>query len=215
MYSIKQKSNYLFVLQLNNDNDYNNLFEISLKYLMKNCHYNTDLNQIYFNAEHVFSLQDYLQRNNFKMELKLCLKMIETLYKQYNLLLKQNFSIIGFNLDNIIIVDNEFIYIGPIYYSKKFVLLNEPINIPYFSSPELLKLTNLPEKIPNESFIYSLGVLCVFCLKNEYVLKGNDILTDTQMDLLLKKVCCRRNKLYWFLKRCLYIDPKSRRCILI
>lgn len=214
-YTIKQKSNYLFVIQLNDN--LQNIYEKSLIHIVKNSYYNIDTNQITFNAEYVTTLQNLLKQVKYKMDINLCFKMISSLYKQYCLLLKEGYTFFGFNLEDIIIIDNsQFIYIGPIYlFNKDHVTLYETINIPYFSSPEIVELTYLPCNIHIKSFIYSLGVLTLFCLKNEYILKGNDILTDNKIDTVLKKYCNGHNKMYWFLKRCLKIDPNSRQCLLI
>jgi len=214
-YTIKQKTTYLFTIQLSDD--LRNIYEKSLIHIIKHSCYNVDTNECTFNAENVSNLQIFIKQINYKMDLNLCCNMISSLYKQYTLLLKNGYTFFGFNLEDIIIIDNDqFIYIGPIYpFNKDYVTLYEPINIPYFSSPEIIELTYLPAKIHIKSFIYSLGVLSIFCLKKEYILKGNDILTDNKLDSVLKKCCNGQNKLYWFLSRCLKIDPNSRCCLLI
>ena len=84
--------------------------------------------------------------------------------------------------------------------------------MPYFSNPELFKLTSLPSKIHYKCCYYSLGLLVVFSLLHTYLLVGNELKTSNEIDIILKPLY--NTKIYWFLKRCLDDDINNRKILL-
>jgi hypothetical protein len=85
--------------------------------------------------------------------------------------------------------------------------------MPYFSSPELFKLTNLPAEVNYKCVYYSLGVLVVLCLLNVYLLVGNEIKTAKEIDVILTPI--KGTKIYWFIKRCIHEDIFKRTLLFI
>lgn len=73
--------------------------------------------------------------------------------------------------------------------------------MPYFSNPELFNIKSLPCEVNYKSCYYSLGSLVVYCLINSYLLVGNEIKSDAEIEKSLSPI--KNTKMYWFLKRCL------------
>jgi hypothetical protein len=110
--------------------------------------------------------------------------------------------------------DNVFLFCNTQYLfplqEDNFIFI-EPIFKPYFSSPEIIKLTILPSEINYKCSYYSLGVLAVFCLLNSYLLVGNELKSAEEIENIIKPFL--NTKIYWFIKRCL--DPNIDKRILL
>ena len=102
-------------------------------------------------------------------------------------------------------------YLFPLQ-DEHFIFI-EPIEKPYFSSPEIFKLTILPSEINYKCGYYSLGVLVVFCLLNIYLLVGNELKSPEEIEIIIKPFI--NTKIYWFIKRCLEPDINKRILLLI
>lgn len=184
--------------------------------MLKNSIYDNENQSLLFGAEDVISLSTYL--NEKKMTHFKCIKMIHDLSLQINYLKKINYCLYGFDIDDIIVInENIFIICGGNYLSSinnntEFIFYS-PIKIPYFASPELITLTNLPGVININCIFYSLGVLIIYCILNEYLLVANEIKCEEEIEKILFPI--HDTKLYWFLKRCLKTDSKKRVLLLI
>ena len=158
-----------------------------------------------------------------------CMLMISYLSKQMQELEKMNYSLLGFTLQDIIIIDESiFVFVNNEHLlpldknisennkennKEKYMNLFKPISKPYFSNPELIELTKLPAKIHYKSCYYSLAALVIFCLLEEYLFKGNEIKNDVELEDILRPICY--TKMYWFLKRCLVSSPEKREMLFI
>jgi hypothetical protein len=100
---------------------------------------------------------------------------------------------------------------------NKSIRLIEPlVKLPYFSSPEIIKITSIPASIPLETFYYSLASLVIYCLTNKYLFEGNDIKSEKEINEIISDTqFIKFGKLYWFLERCLYLNPRERKCFLM
>jgi hypothetical protein len=182
--------------------------------MLKSVHYNNQKHSLTFSAEHVIPFKQYITTQ--KMQYKTCIKMIDELTKQIIYLKTLNYGFYGIDINDIIVIDDTFIFCNtqnvlPIT-NEEFTFL-QPINKPYFSNPELIELTNLPGKINSKCTYYSLGLLVVFCLLNKYLLVGNELKSDEEIDSSLS--CLYNTKIYWFLKRCLKTQVEDREILLI
>ena len=164
-------------------------------------------NEIFFKAEKVSLLSDLI-KNNYDQ----CVNLIGFISKQLKFLQDHHFTLIGFDIQDIIVID-EYIffscsheYLFPI--NNNLVSFFIPFKKPYFSSPELLELVELPSSVSIKTYYYAIGLLVTYCLLGEYLLKGNDIKNDLEIDIVLKPIYL--TKMYWFLKRCLKIHEKDR-----
>ena len=200
---IEKISEYGYKLKINNSN--NKIIYKVLKIILKNIFFDEETNSVLFNAESLVFLKDYLKEYNYKMPYDKCVSMIHFLSKQMAILKELGYSVYGFDIEDIIVLDgNKFIFIG----SKYFVDIVEcdmcifygPFDMPYFYNPEVFEINKLPSKIHINSSYYSLGVLITFCLLNKYLLEANEIKSEKVIKKILEPIY--NTKLYGFLIRC-------------
>ena len=135
--------------------------------------------------------------------------MIYDLSKQIAYLEINLMSFYGYNLDDILVINNNTFFIAStkhlisINAKDYYIYFYKPIIKPYFLSPELNELTKLPAKIDYRSNYYSLGALILFCSTNVYIFSEL-----TKEEDFLEQI--NYTKPYWFLKRCFYEDYKKR-----
>jgi len=214
-YNIIQINDFTFSLTINGDYS-DNMYYI-IKKMLHSCHFDNETNSIHFSAENVIPFKKYiLDKKDKKLSHIECIKLIDDLSKQIFLLNKLGFSFYGFDINDIITIDNTFIlcstqYLLPL--NGNTIIFTSPIKLPYFSNPEIFKLTSLPSKINYKCCYYSLGLLVVFSLLNIYLLVGNELKSTEEIDKIIEPLY--NTKMYWFLKRCLDDDINSRNLLLV
>jgi hypothetical protein len=218
-YSIEKISEYGYQMTINTkgNNEYTNILASMMKKMIKNSFFDYETTSMYFTCETVMTLSCYVKYHHFKIPYDKCLIMIDNLTQQMNLLKANNYSFYGFDIDDIIVIDNTlFIFAGTTYLQNLIndsIFFYTPIHIPYFFNPELVDIDCLPSEINYKACYYSLGVLVVFCLFNNYLLVGNEIKSELDIESVLKPIY--NTKLYWFLKRCMYSNVEKRSLLLI
>ena len=214
-YDLTQINEYTYSLKIHGHNIIP-LYQTIIN-MLKNAYYDNETETIIFTAENIKPLKKILfNKNDNKMGLNQCIKMIDELTKQISYLKTINYGFYGFDINDILVIDGIFLfcntqYLYPLY--KDNFLFIEPLSQPYFSSPEIIKLTILPTEINNKCSYYSLGVLVVFCLLNNYLLVSNELKTPEEIDNIMKPIF--NTKIYWFLKRCLEPNLEKRVLLLI
>jgi len=167
----------------------------------------TDQESISFTAESVKSLSTFLKKG--KLTNQETIKMIHDLSKQIAYLETKLLAFYGYDLDDILIINDDTFFIAStknltrIQAKNNSIYFYKPIIKPYFSNPELNELTKLPAKIDYRSSYYSLGALILFCSTNIYIFSELK-----EIDIILSPIYY--TKLYWFLKRCFHEDCKQR-----
>jgi serine/threonine protein kinase len=166
--------------------------------------------QIIFTAETVEPLTNFLKKNKTNLTMELATRMSNDLSKQLAYLELNNLAFYGYDLDDILVINESIFFIANTRYlldiEESNIVFNSPIVPPYFSSPEVVKLTNLPSKVNYRSNYYSLGSLILFCLLNVHM--ASAIKKGIHIDILLKPLS--HTKMYWFLKRCFLPDCEKR-----
>ena len=164
-------------------------------------------NIIYFTADIVQTLPEYIKsRPNGRMSEKECAKLIYNLTTQIQCLEENNYILYGYDLNDIVVInESTFIdasseYILPLDLETNMITFYSPNMKPFFSNPELIKLTKLPSSIHFKSSYYSLGVLVAFCILNKNLLQ-NGVISDNELETIIEPI--RHTKVYWFIKRCL------------
>jgi hypothetical protein len=214
-YEIDQINDFIYSIKVNGENYLIEKLYESLKLTIKNSF--CDDGALFFSAENVKDLKSYLLENKFKMTQNKCITMIDDLTKQIIYLRKKNYGFYGFDLEDILIIDdNKFIicssqYLLPLI--EDDLIFYSPIKKPYFSNPEIITINELPSKINYKCSYYSLGILIIFCFLKKYLLKGNEIKSEVEIEKEL--ICLKDTKIYWFLKRCLKTEIKKRELLLI
>jgi hypothetical protein len=211
MYEIVKINESTYELKLNCEY----AFELSqsIKKIIKSSYFNEVTNKLYINAEKIIPFNKYLLDQNNQLSHLTCIKLIESLTKQIKILYKMGYGFYGFNIENIITIDNYFLFcdsdfILPI--ENDSIVFYYPINKPIFVSPEVNKLTKLPTKINYKCIYFSLGSFILFCLLNANLLVDTN---EKELNIILQPII--NTKIYWFIKRCLNNDINSRHCLLI
>jgi hypothetical protein len=211
---ISQINDFSYKLYLNTENSYS-IYKYILK-IIPNSYFDSSNNCVFFTSEKIISLTDDLKNVGFKYSYQSCVKMIHCLSIQINYLKELGYSFYGFDLNDIVLIDNQYIILNPNYLEPIFennIFIINVINHPYFANPELYNLTKLPIKINYKSCYYSLGVLIIYCLLNTYLLVGHELKNDFEINIVLEPI--KNTKLYWFLKRCLDQNVENRTLLYI
>jgi len=215
-YSLKKNKNgSTYSLKIHGE--YNDVLYSVLVELLPNSFYDEESKSVFFVAEHVQKLSSFLLESQMKISVKSCINMIDTLSHEIILLKKIEYGFYGLDLDDMLVIDNNIFincscnYLLPLVEDHLFFY--GPFDIPFFGNPEINEVKNLPYVIPFESFYYSLGVLVVFCLFNNYLLVGNEIKSEEEICEILSPLY--NTKLYGFLKRCFNGKSEKRTLLLI
>ena len=184
--------------------------------ILSTAFYNDETETIIFTAETVVTLTSFVKKGCLTM--LEAIKMINDLSKQIAHLEINGFAFYGYDLDDIIVInDTIFIIVNTsnlLDVVEDNIIFNSPIKLPYFSNPEVNKLTILPSTINYRSSYYSLGALTLFCLLNVYIYSELDSYSqidsqlETSIDHILQPLYY--TKMYWFLKRCLHKKSEQR-----
>ena len=212
-YDLDHINEFTYSLKIYGENNYI-LYRI-IKKMLKSSYYDTDSSTLFFVAENIISLKDCLLKSTEKrLPYKHCLKMINDLTKQIIYLKNVDYGFYGFDIEDILKIDNTYIFCSTRYLMTltydTFVFVS-PIKSPYFSNPEIIELTTLPSEISHKCVYYSFGLLMTFCLLGTYLLVGNEIKSEEEIDKNLYSL--NNTKIYWFLKRCL--EEKSNKRVLL
>ena len=142
-------------------------------------------------------------------------QMLTHLTQQLEYLIKKtNHTFIGYNPENVIVIDeNKFIYLSDEHLHKieeNNITITYPFSkTDFFLSPELEKITEIPSKAHYKTSYYSLA-----CLIIEYSLKKEQ--QEEQGHQEQKEMTCLKgSKIYYLLKRCLDTDPNKRSILFI
>ena len=203
-YILKPINECTYNLKINGE--YNIYLYKVIKKFIKTSNLDYDTGSIYFCAENVISLKDYLLKNNSLSHNK-CIKLIYDLTNQILYLKKLGYSFYGFDINDILVVDDLFMFCSVEYVMplvNELIIFYSPIKKAYFSNPELYNLTTLPSEISYKCCYYSLGTLVIYCL----FLKG-----DEKIEKVIEPLY--NTKIYWFIKRCLDSDINKRELLLI
>ena len=206
-----------FTYSLNIHGEYSGIVYNTIQKLIKTTHFDYNTNNIIFSAEYAIPFKTYLlEQKNKRLSYSQCIKLIDDLSKQILYLKKKGYGFYGFDIEDILTIDNTFIlcsskYLLPL--ENDNIIFTYPIFKPYFSNPEIFKLTVLPTKINYKCIYYSLGSLIVFVLLNTYLLVANELKTSEEIDSIIQPLY--NTKIYWFIKRSLEQDINKRRLLLI
>jgi hypothetical protein len=206
-----------FTYSLKINGDFFHYLYHTIQKILNSSHLEHETNTIIFSAEKVIPFKTFLLNQNEKrLSHATCIKFIDDLTKQILYLNKLGYGFYGFDISDILTIDNTFVFCSTQYLlplDNDSIVFTSPINHPYFSNPELFKLTSLPSEISFKSCYYSLGLLLVFSLLNTYLLVGNEFKSPEEIDFILEPL--NNTKIYWFIKRCLDNDVNKRKLLLV
>jgi len=201
LYNLVKTGNYMYNLHVKGNNRKPLYLSLLKTKQLTNIFYNSEENSICFTAGKIETLDSFLETQIITESL--CIKMIDTLTQQIKCLEAHKYAHYGHNIHDILVIDDDiFININantllPINEDKTITFLS-PFSCPYFVSPLIKQITNLPTKIPSKEGYYSLATLVIYCLLNEELELYED---KDKLETILKPIFY--TKIYWFLKHCL------------
>lgn len=153
----------------------------------------------------LFSLKE--GQHSRKLDYEQVEHMILHIGLQMMILEKSNRGVFFFNLDDIIVIDHVFFLVGKLdhvlsRYKQEQLLLSYPMKFTktdqQFLAPELQNglIDTLPFYTSITVGYYSLAKLCIYCLDLHDSIANLDQIKDSKM--------------YFFLLRCLQVDPQER-----
>ena len=205
-YILKPINDCTYNLKINGE--YNIYLYKVIKKFIKTSNFDYETSSIYFCAENITPLKDLIKNNSLSHNK--CIKLIYDLTNQILYLKKLGYSFYGFDLNDILVVDELFMFCSTQYVLplvNESIIFYSPIKQAYFSNPELYNLTTLPSEISYKCCYYSLGTLVIYCLLNAYINRSE------QIEKVIEPLY--NTKIYWFIKRCLDSDITKRELLLI
>ena len=205
-YILKPINECTYNLKINGE--YNIYLYKLIKKCIKTSNFDYETSSIYFCAENVTPLKDLIKNNSLSHNK--CIKLIYDLTNQILYLKKLGYSFYGFDINDILVVDELFMFCSAEYVVplvNESIIFYSPIKQAYFSNPELYNLTSLPSEISYKCCYYSLGTLVIYCLLNAYINRSE------QIEKVIEPLY--NTKIYWFIKRCLDSDINKRELLLI
>ncbi len=174
--------------------------QLEYKKLLKDSLVNTDImrNVTITQIGLKFYTKNIKRMSKYEITSNSYIEIIRTISRQFKYLEEKGYSIVGLNMDDITVIDDEiFVILNPDILYKimedKSIEIKKPIKKPQFKSPELTELNKVPGKIHYKTFYYSLGSLLEHLYPNE---PG-------------------WTKLRFFIKRCKNIIPENRAMLFV
>jgi len=211
MIEIEKINNYTYKLKINNSES--RIIYSSILLFIKHGYYDNDKSSIFVSCESIKPFYNYLIENENLLTYEQCLQIINSLSIQINYLYENKYGFHSFNLNDLIVIDDNIILI---INSEKLLKIDIhrndemlhvckyiDINNECFNNPEILNINELPCKISHKCIYYSLGLLIIHCLFGIKLDELNDNLAN-----VLEPI--RNTKMYYFLERCLQNNVNKR-----
>jgi len=186
-----------------------------------------------FKASTVKSLKQFKEEQFYitgshSLPPNLAAKLAADLGRQLSYLIEHySMTIIGFIAENVIVVDEtKFIYLSGEYLAEidknnDTVMICFPVEpLAFYAAPELLEARELPLYVNYKTSYFSFGCLLLYALMennefyNEYIKETDTLRHKVIMDYV-NRLSIRGTKLYWFIERCLVIEPENRSILFI
>ena len=193
-----KKNNYTVNINMNSKNNKILWEKVLCKFIIKQP---KKTGEITINAIKIEKLSNVLKNN--KLEYHIALKLINDISTQIFLLKKIGYGVTHFDIEDIIIIDENFLFINPdkiVNEQSKKLYIDKIIKKNKFISPEIDNLESIPNKIHYKTSIYSLALICIYCLTKKNIKEKTLSLIDYIYG----------TKLYWCIERCLEQKPMNR-----
>ena len=226
----RKETMYKIVFSTSKSRNYSLLNSIIKTNIINGTTITEDYKSITFQALSVKTLPQYLlylknTQGNNTLDTPKTLKMIYYLSTQLKYLINnENKCFYRYNPDNILVIDeSKFVYLSiedllKVEPETENIEINTVISFDWFISPEILKITSIPETFHYKTIYYSLGALIIYSLYSINILDiRNDHIEEEQEDQIDQIdqiiVTIKGTKLYYFLKRCLNETIENRTLI--
>jgi hypothetical protein len=97
--------------------------------------------------------------------------------------------------------------------TNTFITFVSPFDNPDFSNPDILEIKKLPSRVHFKCIYYSIAALGLWCFTGHYLLVGNEIPDEAQVEQILNPI--KATKLYGFFKRALTTQAEERLLLLV
>lgn len=160
------------------------------------------------------TLRQQLKKQHNRLHVSECEQLMSDIHQQMMLIQNHNMSVSYFEIDDIVIIENKYYFINDkkiLTVNKNNVVINKLIDnkimfLPYELNPEN-STVSLPVTMHRNSYMYSLGLLTLFCLFNTPFKTHSDALNVLNQIVGIE--------LYWCILRCLEIDAQKRKLLFI
>ena len=236
-FQIIQKKNNTFSIQFSGYNSVLIIKSITKTRILLGATATDNFQTLIFKASSVKSLQQFKEElfqttGSRSLPPNLAAKMAADLGRQLSYLIgKNSVTIIGFAPENVIVVDDtKFIYLSGEYLAEidrnnETIMICFPVDaLSFYVAPELLKVTELPAYVNYKTSYFSFGCLLLYALLennefynefyNQYI-RETGTLRHQKIIEYLNRLSIRGTKLYWFIERCLVVEPENRSILFI
>lgn len=232
-FKIIQQEKNTFAIQFSNYNSEAIINSITKTRIILGATATDNFETLIFKPSSVKSLQQFKEElfettGSHSLPPNLAAKLAADLGRQFSYLIGQcSMTIIGVALENVIVInDINFIYLSGEYLeeidqnNETFMLCFPVEPLSFYVAPELLNVTELPSYVNYKTSYFSFGCLLLYALLennefyNEYI-KETDTLRHKKIIEYLNRLSIRGTKLYWFIERCLVIEPENRTILFI
>lgn len=232
-FQIIQEENNTFAIQFSNYNSEAIIKSITKTRIILGATATDNYQTLIFKASSVKSLQQFKEEQfqttgSHSLPPNLVAKLASDLGRQILYLLEQyHMTIIGAAPENVIVInDSIFIYLSCEYLEKinqnnDTIMVCFPVEpFIFYVAPELLNIRDLPSYVNYKTSYFSFGCLLLYALSennefyNKYI-KENDTLRHKVIMDYLNRSSIWGTKLYWFIERCLVVEPKNRSILFI
>ena len=212
-------TNNIFRVELKKPNP---VFLCSLKKFVKGATCSDDYLLLTFKA---YSVEMLNKKKSGKSSISMAANMVATLGGQLQELMKHSVTFLGFNPENIIVIDSciflslDIGLMSEIDEQNNVTIFTPFTSSDFFFSPQIKRATLLPLTIHCKTSYFSLGCLLLYVLLSyDDAFYQEYLLSDSlNMEQICKKYLLNHTikdtKLYWLIERCL-VEESEKRVIL-
>ena len=189
-----------------------------IRHIIKNAY--IESNKVHITAESIMSLKDHLSiKPTNKLGYIETIRLMKQISTQLTLIYNTGNACFGIDLSDILVINNrDFLFCGskhmlPLDQTKTFITFVSPFDNPDFSNPDILEIKKLPSRVHFKCIYYSIAALGLWCFTGDYLLVGNEIPDENQVEQILNPI--KATKLYGFFKRALTTQAKERLLLLV
>ena len=189
-----------------------------IRHIVKNAY--IESTKVHITAESIMSLKDHLSiKPTNKLGYIETIRLMKQISTQLTLIYNTGNACYGIDLSDILVINNrDFLFCGskhmlPLDQTKTFITFVSPFDNPDFSNPDILEIKKLPSRVHFKCIYYSIAALGLWCFTGHYLLVGNEIPDENQVEQILNPI--KATKLYGFFKRALTSRVEERLLLLV
>ena len=171
--------------------------------------------KLYFKSNNIQPLSAWLFNHPFNEDL--LSKLINDIVSQIEFLELNEKAIIGFNLDEIYVVDDKHFFLFPnlslIPILDDTITIKFPFSKPLICCPEIISSTSLPIQSNVNATKFMVGQLCIFCFYKVNILRGNELMEISKIEEVISSI--KYSNIYWFIMKSISTEAKNRQLLYV